>query len=148
MKTASQIGTCGRLVQACISLDDPIGDPAGGVLADRGAVDLGEVCGDVPGGQWLGIQRDRYRVDVSQQTLSLLDDDRVEGARADHEDFDGDLTCGVGQHRLRAGAVADVVRTTGRRPVFGVSEVVGHLLLERALEDGRGDSTSTACPGR
>ncbi|KDE96751.1 hypothetical protein Y900_029350 [Mycolicibacterium aromaticivorans JS19b1 = JCM 16368] len=93
---------------------------------------------DLTGGQALRVQRQHDLVHAVQATLAFLDDLRLEGRCpiARHVKFD--RAGGVGQHRLGAGAVADVARPRLGRVVFLIAEVLGHLLIERGLEDRLG----------
>ena len=120
-------------------LEHLVGDPGDRVLADGRAVHLVEVRGDLAGGQALGEQADRDRVHVRQAPLALLDDHRLERAGPVPRHRDAHLPGGVGEHRLGPGAVADVARSGGGCLVFLVAEVLGQLLLQRGLQDGRGD---------
>jgi hypothetical protein len=115
-------------------LDDLVGDPGDRVPGDRGAVDLGDVRADLPGRHPLGVERDRDRVHVGQASLPLLDDNRVEGAGPIAWHLDLHLPGRVGQHRLRARAVADVALRPGRRLVLLVPEVLGELLLQSRFQ--------------
>src|SRR3954464_7670279 len=81
-------------------LEHLVGDPGDRLLRDRGAVDLLEVRGDLPGGQAPGIQREHDLVDLTQPALSLADDHRLEGALAVSWDLELHLPGGVRQHRL------------------------------------------------
>jgi len=46
-------------------LDDAVGDPADGVLGDARAVDVGEVCRDLPGRQPAGVEAEDDLVDLT-----------------------------------------------------------------------------------
>jgi hypothetical protein len=91
-------------------LEHLVGDPTDGLLADRGAVDLGEVRGDLAGGQALGIEREHHLIDPVEPALPLAHDLRLERAGTIPRDVDLDLASVLGQHRLRPGAMANVVR--------------------------------------
>jgi hypothetical protein len=123
-------------------LDHLVGDPADGLLAHRGAVDLGEVGTDLPGGQTLGIQRQHHLVDPRQAPLPLAHDLRIEDAGPITRHIDLDPTGGLGQHRLGPGAVPNVAVPgpgTGRITLLAllallVAQVLGQLLVQRRLQ--------------
>src|SRR5512133_1234561 len=96
-------------------LKELVGDPRDSLPAHRGAVDLGEVRGDLAGGQALGIEREHDLIDAAQPSLPLLDYLWFEAAGTIARHLDIDLPGGLGQHRLGPGTVADVARpSTGR----------------------------------
>ena len=115
-------------------LDHLVGDPANRLLGDRRPVDLGEVRRDLPGRQTLGVQREHHLIDPGQPPLALLDDlgFKRRGLVPRHVDLNG--ACGLGQHRLGPGAVADVARPRTGRVVLFIAQVLGQLLIERGLE--------------
>ena len=117
-----------------------VGDPADRFLADRGAVDFGEVRADLPAGQPLRIQGQDDLIDPGQPALPLLHDLRLERSVPVAGYLDLHVPGGLGQHRLRSGAVADVggVSIPGR-PVLLMAEVIGHLLVQRCLQHTLGE---------
>ena len=114
-------------------LDHLVGDLRDGLLAHRGAVDLGEVRRDLPGGQPARGQRQHDLVDPGQPPLPLLHDLRLERCVGVAGHLDLHRT-DLGQHRLRPGPVAGVAAVPADRIVLVVAEMVGHLLLERGLQ--------------
>src|SRR6478672_13246220 len=59
-------------------LDDLVGDPGDGVLADARAVDLGKVRADLPGRQTSRGQRQHDLVNAVEPALPLTHDHRLE----------------------------------------------------------------------
>lgn len=112
----------------------PVGDPADGVLAQRGAVDLLEVRRDLTGRQALGDQRQYDRVDPTETPLALLDDDGVEGADAVPRNLDRDWSDVVGQHRLGPDPVARVATAAAGRLVPVIAKVIGQLFVQGGLD--------------
>jgi hypothetical protein len=115
-------------------LDHLVGDPRDRLLAHRRAVDLGEVRADLPGGQALGIQRQHDLIDPGQPPLPLLDDLRLERAMPVARHLDRYLPAGLGQHRLGPGPVPHVPRLVTGRAVLVMTEMPGHLLIQRRLQ--------------
>jgi hypothetical protein len=113
--------------------DDVVGDPGDGVLGNCRAVDIGEVRGDLTGGQSLCRQRQDDLVDTGQPALAFLDDLRVEAAVgvAGHLDLDRP---DLGEYRLGAGSVAGVATTAAGRVVLVIAQVLGHLRVQCSLE--------------
>jgi hypothetical protein len=66
--------------------------------------------------------------------LSLLHDLRFERARPIAWNLDLDLAGVLRQHRLRPGAVADVACPGAGRVVLLITQVLGHLLVQRGLQ--------------
>ena len=60
-----------------------VGDGGDGLLGDLGAVDLGQVRGDLPVGEALRRQRQHHLVHAGQPPLPLPDDLRLEAALHD-----------------------------------------------------------------
>ena len=115
-------------------LDHLVGDPADGLLGYRGAVDLLEVRGDLPGGQALGIQRQDDLIDPGQPPLPLLDDLRLERPVPVPGHLHLDLAGALGQHRLGPGPVTDVPRVRVRTAVLLMPQVLGQLLVQRCFQ--------------
>jgi hypothetical protein len=115
-------------------LDHLAGDPRDGLLAHRRAVDLGEVRGDLPGGQALGIQRQDDLVDPGQPPLPLLHDLRLERPGPVPRHVDLHLAGRLGQHRLRSRAVPHVPRLGPGQAVLLMPQVLGDLLIQRRLQ--------------
>jgi hypothetical protein len=106
----------------------------------RSHTPLGEVRGDLTGGQAFGVQRDRHRIHIRQPPLPLPHDHRLESAGPVPGHLHAHFTGSLGQHRLGPGAVTDIPwAALGRRVVLVVAQVLGHLLLERGLQHGGGD---------
>jgi hypothetical protein len=78
-------------------LDHLVRDPRDGLLADRGAVDLGEMRGDLPGRQALGVEGQHDLIDTVQAALPLLDDLRAKRAGPIPGHVDLHLATGLGQ---------------------------------------------------
>jgi hypothetical protein len=114
-------------------LDHPVGDPGDGVLGHLGVPNLGEVRGDVAGGQPPGIQRQHNLIDAGQPPLPLGHDHRLKGAVPVPRHLDINLT-GIGQHRLGPFPVAGVAAVPADRVVFVIAQVLGHLLLQGGLD--------------
>ena len=114
-------------------LDDLVGDPGDGVLADRRAVHVGEMRGDLPGRQPARGQRQHDLVDPVQPSLPLPHDPRLERAVPvpGHLDLD---RADLGQHRLRPGAVAGVAAVAAGRVVLVIAQVLGDLRLQGGLQ--------------
>ena len=110
-----------------------VGDPGDGVLADAGAVDIGEVRGHLTGGQTPSGQRQHQLVHAVQAPLSFLHDLRLKRAVAipGHVDLDRP---DLGQHGLGPGAVARVLAVAADRVVLVIAQVLGDLLLQRGLQ--------------
>lgn len=113
--------------------DHLVGDPADGVFADGGAVDVGEVCRDLAGRQSFCRQRQYDLINTGQATLSFLDDLRVEAAVGvtGHLDLDGP---DLGEHRLGPGAVSGIAAATARWVMLVITQVLGHLRVQRGLK--------------
>jgi hypothetical protein len=121
-------------------LDHLVGDPRDRLPRDARAVDLLEVRRDLPGRQPAGIQREHDLVDLTQPALSLLHDDRFEGALAVPGDLELDLPGRMGQYRLRPGPVPHVGRVpVSDRTVLLMAQVLGHLLVQRRLQHVLGE---------
>ena len=116
------------------ALDDLVGDRGDRLPGHLGAVDLGQVRRDLPGGQPLRRQRDHHLVDPGQPPLPLA---RRSSARSvpsrsrGHVDLDRP---DLGQHRLGPVPVAGVAAVPPGRVVLVVAEVVGDLALQRGLQ--------------
>jgi hypothetical protein len=111
--------------------DHGVGDPGHQVPGHLGAVDVGEVVGDVSSGHALRIQTQHRVVEPSQPPGVLGEHRRCERAGPVPWHLDPDLT-DVGADRLRGGAVADVA---GAGPVVAVvTEVLGQLHVQRCLQ--------------
>jgi hypothetical protein len=110
-----------------------VGDGGDGLLGDLGAVDLGQVRGDVPVGKALRGQRQHHLIHARQPALPLAHDVRLEAALhvPGHLDLDRP---DIGQHGLRPGAVAAVAAVLPRRIVLVVPEVIGDLALQGGLQ--------------
>jgi len=115
-------------------LDDFLGDPRDGVLAEVHSIGLIEERLDLTCRQTPRRQREHGIVDPGQPPLSLLHDDRLEAALpvAGHLDLD---RADLGQHRLRPGPVTRVGPVPPSRIVLVVAEMLGQLGLQRGLED-------------
>ena len=114
-------------------LDDPLSDPRDGLFGHRGAVDLGQMGGDLPVGEPLGRQRTHQRIDTDQAPATLRHDLRLERRVA----IPGHLELHrphLGDHRLGACAVARVARQVTGRVVRLVAEMLGQLGLQRRLQ--------------
>lgn len=93
---------------------------------------------DLPSGQALGAQRDHHLIDAVQAPLALADRLRVERAvtitrhvklhRAD-----------LGQHRLRAGAIARVAAVAALARVLVIAQMLAHLDLKPGLQHPLGE---------
>jgi hypothetical protein len=116
-------------------LDHLVGDPADRLLGHRRTVDLGEVRRNLACGQIFRVQRQHDLIYPGQPALPFLDDLRLERRGPIPRHVELDRTGGIGQHRLGSGAVADVGRPRTRRIVFLIAEVLGHLLVQRGLQD-------------
>jgi hypothetical protein len=114
-----------------------------GVPADRGAVHLSEVCGDLPGGQPARSQRQHDLIDTIQTALTLAHNGRRETALpvAGHLDVHRP---DLGDHRLGAGAIARVTAVATHRVVLVIAQVLGHLRLQRGLEHRLGQPSQQA----
>ncbi len=115
-------------------LDHLVCDPRDRLLAHRRAVDLGEVRADLAGRQALGIQRQHDLIDPGQPPLPLLDDLRLERAVPVAGHLDRYLPAALGQHRLGPGPVPHVPRIITGRAVLVMTEMLGHLLIQRRLQ--------------
>jgi len=100
MTTAAYTPSSGPEHHACISSTTASVIHEIVSLEDRGAVHLGEACGDPPGRQPLRIQGDRDRVDVARAPLPLRHDHRLERVVPVPRHLNVDLPRGVGQDRL------------------------------------------------
>ena len=121
-------------------LDHLVGDPADGLLRHRGAVDLREVRADLTRGQTLRIQRQDDLIDPGQPPLPLLDDLRLERPGPVPRHVDPDWAAAAGQHLLGPGPVADVpaARALACGIMLLITQVAGHLLVQRGLDHGLG----------
>lgn len=115
------------------ALEGLVGDRGDRLAGDVGAIDLGQVGLDLAGGQALRGQRDDRLVHAGQALLPLLDDLRLEGSVAVTRH--GYLhRADVGEHGLRAGAVARVAAVPPCRIVLVIAEMVGDLALQGGLQ--------------
>ena len=116
-------------------LQDGVGDPADGVAADLGGVELGQVRRDVTHRHAAGVEGEDLVVQPGQPSLAFLDQLRLKAAVAVARgaDLDGPQ---IGAHRLGGRTVADIraARDTARR----VTEVSGQLGLQRRLDHAAG----------
>jgi hypothetical protein len=80
-----------------------VGDPADGLLRHRGAVDLGEVRGDLTSGQPVGIQRQDDLIDPAESALPLLYDHRLKGPLPVAGDLDLDALGELLEQPVRPG---------------------------------------------
>jgi hypothetical protein len=119
-------------------LDHLVGDLGDCLLRHRGAVHLREVGRDLPGGQPPGGERQHDLVDPVQPALALLHDLRRERRIDVTRDVDLDRA-DLGQQRLRADPVAGVGMVPPDRVVLVIAQMLGHLFLERSLEDLLGE---------
>ncbi len=119
-------------------LDHPVGDPGDGVLGHLGAVDVGEMGADLPGGQPTGIQRQDHLIDIGETTLTLLDNLRLEGARPIPRHVDLNTAAGIGQHRLGSESVAGVATSVSSRVPAVIAQVLAELLVQGGLDDRLG----------
>ena len=78
------------------------------------------------------------RSDGEREALRILLGARREMTTTVPWHLDLDVAGGFGEHRLRPGAVADVARSRAGRVVLFVAEVLGHLLVQRGLQDRLG----------
>ncbi len=104
-----------------------------GVLGDAGAVDLGQMRGDLPGRQALRRQRQHDPVDATQAALPLAHDRRLKAAVAIPRDFKLDRA-GLGEHRLGPRAIAGVPAVAAGRIMLAVAQVRIQLPLKRRLQ--------------
>ena len=108
------------------------GDPRDGVLADaRGAVHLRKVRADLADGQALGVRLFATASTSFRRRWRFL---TITGANVPAPSSGTSIVTfpgRVGQDRLGARAVMDVLRTTLGRPVLGVSEMVSHLFFHK-----------------
>lgn len=119
----------------------PLGHPLQHLVRDRGdrrrrhvrAVDLGQVRADVTVRQSAGGQREHHVLHAAQPPRPLLHDARLErpGAVARHLDRHRP---GLGQDRLRAGAVTAVAVGRATSLVRLVAQVVGNLPFQGGLQ--------------
>ncbi len=109
-----------------------VGDPRDGVLADRGAVDVSEVRADLPGRQPSRGQRQHDLVDAVQPTLPLVHDLRLQAPVAVPRDVNPHRP-ELGEHRLRALAIAGVLPVAAGPVVLVIADVLGNLHLERGV---------------
>ncbi len=119
------------------ALDDLVGDGGDGLPRHLGAIDLRQMRGDLTGRQTLGGQRDHHLVHTAQTPLPLRDDPGLEAgiAVAWHVDLD---RADIGEHGLGPGAVTRVTGPAAGRIVLVIAEVIGHLALERGLQQPLG----------
>jgi len=115
-------------------LDHLVGDPGDGLLAHLRAVDLGEVRADLARGQALGIQRQHDLIDPGQPPLPFPGDLRPGRAMPVAGHLDRYLPAGLGQHCLGPGPVPHVPRIITGRAVLVMTEMLGHLLIQRRLQ--------------
>jgi hypothetical protein len=88
---------------------------------------------DLPGRQPAGGQGQHDLIDPDQPTLPLLHDLRIEARVGVPGDVDLDRA-DLGQHRLGPDPVTGVAAVPADRIVLVVTEMPGHLLLERGLQ--------------
>lgn len=100
----------------------------------RRVIHLRQVRGDVTGGHPLRIQRDDRLVEAGQAALMLAHDLRLKRPRPVPRDLDRHLA-DIGADRLRRHPVPRVRRTPTRRIVPVIAQVLGHLDLQRGLQD-------------
>lgn len=104
---------------------------------DLGAVKLLQVGLDVAGGQAPGIERDHLVVETRQTPLALLHQLQLEGTGAVARHLERQAAS-VGQHGLRAAAIARVVARILGALVRVVIQVRGELGGERTLDHALG----------
>ena len=114
------------------------GDPADRLAADPGPVQLGDVGLDLAGGHPAGVQGDDLLVQPGQTPLALADQLRLKAALAVPRSVDPHRAL-VGQERLGRPAVARVPHPARRRVPGRIAQMLGQLLLERALDHPAGD---------
>lgn len=120
-----QQGSAGPLIHL---LYHPIGDDADAVLGQRCPIHLGEMCGDLSGGQTLGVQRQDHCIDLTSSDLGasslpigletpLAVPRHVYRYRADVVSEDG----------LRSGAVPGITRVVPLNQVLLIPQMVLQL---------------------
>ena len=111
---------------------------ADGLLGDRCAVDVVEVCRNFPRGQSFRREGQNDLVDPGQASLPFLDDLRVE--RGIGVPWYLDLyRSDFGEHGLRPPPVPGVFAVSPRDVVLLIAEVLVHLGFECGFQDVRGE---------
>jgi hypothetical protein len=88
----------------------------------------------------VGVQRQHDLVDPVQPPLPLLHNHRVERPVPVPRDVELHMSGGLGQYRLRSGPVTHIRRLTAiLGPVLLMTQMLGHLLIQRGLEDVLGE---------
>ena len=119
-------------------LDHLVGDLGNGVPGDRGTVNLGEMCRDLPGRQPSCGQRQHDLVDPGQPPLTFLHDLGLEAGIgvAGHLDLH---RADLGQDRLRPDPVTRVATIAADRIMLVIAEMGRHLLFQRGLQHPFGE---------
>src|SRR5947209_4258425 len=95
------------------------------------------------------VQRQHNLIDVTKTTLPFLHNRRAKRALPIPGDSDLHLTHRVRDHRLRPTTIADIRRLAIRiSVVLLVSEMLGHLLVQRGFQHGFREQLQTAHSGR
>jgi hypothetical protein len=125
------------------AVHDPVGNGRDHLLGDLGAVDLGQVRGDLPMGQPFRGQGNDHVVDSGEPPLPFGDDFRVEAGIPvpRHRNLH---RARLGKHRLRPVAITGIAAITARRVVLAVAEMVIQLALQGALDHHLGQATEQA----
>ena len=125
------------------ALHHPVGNSRDRLLGDLGAVDLGQVRGDLPVGQPFRRQGNHHLIDPGQPPLPFGDDFRVETGIPvpRHRDFHRP---GIGEHGLRAVAVTGIAAVAAFRVVLAVAEMIVQLAFQGALDDHLGQPAQQA----
>jgi hypothetical protein len=112
----------------------PVGDRGDRLFRHLGAVDPGQVRGDLPVGQPFRGQGNDHLAGSGEPPLPLGGDSRLEAGIAvpGYRDFHRP---GIGEHRLGPAPVAGIAAVPAGRVVLAVAEVVVQLAFQRALDD-------------
>jgi hypothetical protein len=115
--------------------DHRVGHPRDQIPGHLGAIDIGQVVGDIAGRHALRIQRQHRVVEPGQPPRVLGHHDRAERADPVSRHVDPHLA-DIGAHRLAAAAVTHVPRP-GPLPAV-VAQMIGQLDIQRRLQDPLG----------
>ena len=120
-------------------LHKEVGNSGNGLLRDLGAVDLGEVRGDLPVREPYRGQGNDHLIDRGQPPLTFGEDFRLEAGMPvqRHADIH---RAGMGNYRLGPVAVAGIAAVAAFRVILSVGEMVIQLAFQCTLDHDRGQA--------
>jgi hypothetical protein len=133
MNSTGQTASSGPLLPSPDLLHHRVSDVRDGLVADLRAVDLVQMIGDIAHRHPLREQRDDHVRQATDPSRALRHDHRVERAVA----VAGDLhrhRADLGRQRLPGKPVPRIPRPLTRQIPPLITEVIGHLLLQRPLQ--------------